>query len=120
MSENEEVDPQAALETEAVAEQAYPDGVVEVPLGGKTVHVLPPDEWTSLAQQDLTSGRFEDWAQDCLAGDDYENVWAELNDGRGPKLGDIEKMFVAWQEITGQSAGKSRKLRLSSRNGRRR
>lgn len=119
MSETPEPEPQAALEGEVIAEQDYPEGAVRVPLADKFVHVLPPDEWTSVAQQDLTEGRFEYWAADCLAGDDYE-VWSELNDGRGPKLGDIEKMFSAWSEATGQSAGKSRNSRRFSRTGRRR
>ncbi len=110
----------AALEGEVLTEREYPDGVVRVPIGDRHVHLLPPDEWTSGAQQDLAEGRFDAWAEDCLAGGDFDEVWAEMNDGRGPKLGEIEKMFTAWSEVSGQSAGKSRNSLRLSRRGRRR
>jgi hypothetical protein len=109
---------QRALEGEVLTEKEYPDGVVRVPLADKHVHILPPDEWTSGAHQDLTEGRLEAWAEDCLAGADYDEVWAELNDGRGPKISQIEKMFEVWAELTGQSSGKSRNSRRFSRPGR--
>lgn len=105
-----------SLTAEVAAERDYPDGTIPVPLADTTVHVLPPEEWTSTAQQDLSSGRFNDWAADCLAGNDYNDVWLELNDGRGPKLGQIENMFSAWADLTGQQRGKSRELRKSLRN----
>jgi hypothetical protein len=110
----------AALEGEVLTEREYPDGTVQVALADKVVHILPPDEWTSGAHQDLTEGRLDAWAEDCLAGDDYDTVWSELNDGRGPKIRDIEAMFAAWTELTGQSAGKSRSSQRFSKRGRRR
>lgn len=126
MSEQPETTPDpavtdaAALEGEVLAEREYPAGVVRVPLGDGHVHVLPPDEWTSGAQQDLAEGRFDAWAEDCLAGDDFDEVWAEMNAGRGPKLGQVQAMFEVWGELTGQSSGKSRSSMRSSRRGRRR
>lgn len=109
-----------AVEGEVLAEREFPDGTVQVAVGDKVVHILPSDEWTSGAYQDLSEGRFEDWAQDCLAGDDYEEVWTELNDGRGPRLREIQDMFETWGELTGQSQGKSRGSNRYSRRMRRR
>jgi hypothetical protein len=120
VSENQPQHAVEAIEGEVLTEREFPDGTVQVGLGDAQVHILPSDEWTSGAYQDLSEGKFDSWAEECLAGEDYEDVWLELNDGRGPKLREIEKMFEAWGELTGQSAGKSRNSARSSRRGRRR
>lgn len=105
-----------SLVAETKAEERYPDGTVAVPLAGTTVRILPPTEWTSSAQEDLSGGRFNSWAEDSLAGDDYADVWMELNNGRGPKMGEIQAMFEAWTELSGQDRGKQLALRRSLRS----
>jgi len=97
-----------------------PPGTVAAPLGDATVHILPADEWTADAQEDLTAGRFSGWAMDALAGDDFDEVWQAQNDGRGPKIGHINAMFDAWMKATGQTLGKSREQRRSLNRARRR
>ncbi len=105
-----EVDHEADAATEAPVE--YPKGTVEVPLGDHVIHVLPVDSWRSSAQSALRTGDFDAWAELCLAGNDFDDVWAEV----APPLGGITAMFDVWAERTGQSAGKSRNsLRFSRR-----
>lgn len=103
-----------------------PEGTVAVPLGedGPLVRVLPVEEWSSSAQEDLSYGRFDSWAEDALARDDsrddYEEVWLEARDGRGPNVRMINEMFQSWRKATGQDTGKSRAVRRSSGRTRRR
>lgn len=109
--------PVDALAAEVKAEQtANPDGTTEAPLGDATVRITSPLDWRSSAHAALQRGDFEGWAELCLAGDDYENVWVPLD----PTLREINDMFEEWGRVTGQgSAGKSpsspRSLRRMSR-----
>lgn len=102
----------------------YPDGAIAVRLEGEggrfgVVHILPPDEWPSDANSAMHVGDYESWADGCLAGDDYEKVWADLR----PRMRNVNAMFEEYQRLTGQDQGKSvqspRSLRNSARRSRR-
>ncbi len=95
------------MRAEVVAEN-IPDGAVAVPLCGEILHILDAREWFSSANNALNVGDFEGWAQECLAGDEYERLWCRMNDGRGPRLGEITDMFETYRTVTGNDPGKSR------------
>jgi hypothetical protein len=83
----------------------YPDGAVAVPIEGydgrrDIVHVLPVDEWTSEAFTMLQPPmpNYEGWAADCLALDDYDEIWCELR----PKLKHVNAFFAEYRRLTGQ------------------
>jgi hypothetical protein len=102
-----------AIEAEVDAET---DDTIEVPLCDTTVRVLPAGEWRSSAVRALRSGDYDSWAEECLAGDDYADVWQPLD----PVLNEVEAFFEAWKDATGQDAGKSRASRRSSKTKRKR
>lgn len=90
-------------------EEQPPPGCTAVKLGEHgTIRILPPEQWTSSAQGALRSGDFDGWAEQSVFAPDFEDVWCEANDGRGPYLGTINDMFDVWAKATGQRPGKSR------------
>lgn len=118
-----EMQAEVATEQEP-ADPEYPPGAVAVPLVGRdgtrdVIHILPGDQWTSegfSAMQPRPVPDYELWAEDCLAGDDYEQVWRRLR----PTMGGIAEMLEAFYEVTGMDAGKARtQQRFSRRTPRR-
>ena len=108
----------AALLAEVVAEGL--GDVTPAPIAGQVVRVKNPRDWYTAAMSALQVGDFEAWAEDALAGDDYDKVWCQVNSGRGPTNGDVEDFFDAYRQATGADPGKSRDLRRSlRRTGRR-
>jgi hypothetical protein len=103
---------------EAVEAEVSAEGTeyVTVELCGEPIRVLPPTKWRTSANDALLSGNVEGWARGCLYGDDYEDVWRQVD----PTLEDADEFFAAWAEKSGQSAGKSSPSRGSSRSTRRR
>lgn len=116
---------EVATETERLEDvddeaRDYPDGAVAVPLEGAkgrrgVVHILPVDDWPSSAMSALHVGDFESWADGCLALDDYEQVWMDLD----PSIGQVKALMDEWKALTGQDTGKSnrspRSLRRTAR-----
>lgn len=95
---------------------SYPDGAVAVPLAGQggqrdVVHILAVEDWPSPGNSALQDGNFEDWAIDCLALDDYAEVWCVLR----PTIGQITDMFAEYARLTGQDLGKSSNYRRALR-----
>lgn len=102
----------AGMRAEVAAEMPpevpdIPDGAVAVPLADVVVHVLDPMDWLSRANTALQEGDLEAWAEDCLAPGDYD-VWCSVNNGDGPKTGQVIAMFEAYERLSGNSLGKSR------------
>lgn len=75
---------------------------VEVPLGERTVQVIPLRAWRSSAISALRAGNFELWASKCLTPETLP-VWREVD----PTIDEIEALFRDWSTITGQSAPES-------------
>jgi hypothetical protein len=84
------------------AETAAGDEPVAVLLDGLTVHVKPVKQWRSSGLRALREGDFQTWAEKCLEPESVD-VWLDLD----PTIGDVESFFEQWQELSGQSAGKS-------------
>lgn len=109
-----------AMRAEVAAEEtqdAAAAAAVAVPLYGDDgepveVRVLNPRDWFSSSMTALQTGDFDTWAEDGLAGDDY-NLWTGLNGGRGPRTRQIEAFFEEYGRRTGNDPGKSRALRRS-------
>ncbi len=101
-------------------DQIYPDGAIAVPLvtpkGRFVVHVLDPQDWPSDANSSMHIGDYESWADGCLAGDDYENVWRVAQ----PRMRDVGAMMDTLRELSGQDSGKSLSSPRSLRNAARR
>jgi hypothetical protein len=104
-----------ALEAVEAEVDAEDDDSVEVPLGDTTVRVKPTNEWRSSGVSAMRQGDYSAWAQVCLVEGDAE-VWDEID----PTMGECEAFFRAWGEITGQTPGKSRASRRSSKSTARR
>lgn len=102
-------------------EPIAPPGTIAVELGegGPTIRILPYTDWSSRSISAVRAGDFESWAQDCLAGWDFD-IWLEHRDNKGPTFADIQYAMDQWQERGGQSAGKSRRERRSLERMRRR
>lgn len=75
---------------------------VAVPLADGTIHVQPVNRWRSSGLSALRNGDFERWAETCLTVDSLD-TWRDID----PTVDDIEAMFEAWSELTGQTTGKS-------------
>lgn len=102
-----EVETEIEADAQAVEDPDLPEGAVAVPFAGTTVHVLDHNDWRSSAQTALTQGRFDDWAELCLATESDKDLWFDTD----PSLREIENFFDALREITGQDEGKSRASR---------
>jgi hypothetical protein len=98
----------------------YPPSAIPVPICGQIVHVLEPRDWYSSAVPALNTGDFDGWADAALAGDDYDTIWCQLNDGRGPLNREVEAFFEVYGRLTGAEPGKSRTLQRSLARTRRR
>jgi hypothetical protein len=91
------------------------DDSVEVSLGDTTVRVKPTGEWRSSGVAAMRQGDYSTWAHTCLVDGDAE-VWDEID----PTMDECAAFFEAWGEITGQTSGKSRASRRSSKSTARR
>lgn len=76
---------------------------ITVPLGDKTVRVLPPKDWRSSAMGAILTGDFEKWASKCLVEGDYA-IWQSVD----PTLGQIGEFMEAYQQAGGLGLGESR------------
>lgn len=79
-----------------------PRGTVKVTIAGVQVRVLPMDQWFSSANEHLQYMRMNLWAQDALYEPDLP-LWMGINGGRGPRNGEVDKMFIEYGAKTGQS-----------------
>ena len=101
---------------EQVDAEAIPPGSFRIPLATTEVYVLPRNRWRSSALTALNQGRFDEWAESCLAREIDVDAWMDVD----PTIEQVEDFFLAFTEATGQSAGKSRESRRSLMRGRRR
>ena len=88
---------QDALKAQAAATEPLP-----VPLGDKTVRVLPPLDWRSSATEAIGQGRFTTWAHGALHPDDVA-TWDEVD----PTNRQVVAFFDAYKELAGQAPGES-------------
>ena len=100
-------------EADSAPEGVFVDLVTED--GEAELLVPPPGKWKSRAQTFLGQGMYDLWAQLTLTAEDFK-AWRELD----PTLDEATAFLERWQEAAGQSLGKSRASRRSSKNTRKR
>jgi len=96
-----------------------PEGTVTVHLcvengepGGEPVRILPARMWRGTAMRALNSGDFDRWAELCLFGDDYMDVWHDLD----PTNEEMMAFAREYRKVAGESLGQSRAVRRSARS----
>jgi hypothetical protein len=102
---------------EAEADEAPEGSYVDLVTEDGTVELLvpPAGKWKSRAQTFLGQGMFDAWAQITLSTEDFK-AWRDLD----PTLDEVTAFMESWQEKAGQSLGKSRASRRSSKPTRKR
>lgn len=99
-----------------VAAENLPDGAITVPFGDGKLNILDPNDWPSSANEDMQMGRFLSWARKALATDEDVQAWED----RDPTNREVEQVFTAIGEATGQLPKASAGLNRSSRRMQRR
>jgi len=93
--------PTAAQRAEAEMESIH--DAITADLAGHPVRILPMDDWPSSGRRAFGEARYDEWAEKCLAGDDYQNVWAKVD----PSLKQMGPFFTSWEKQSGQDVGES-------------
>lgn len=87
----------------AEAEMDTIHDAITADLAGQPVRILPMDDWPSSGRRAFGEARYDEWAEKCLAGDDYVNVWSVVD----PTLKQMGPFFKSWEKQTGQDMGES-------------
>ncbi|MFD4394645.1 hypothetical protein [Kitasatospora sp. NPDC058478] len=88
---------------------------VTVSLAGEALRTVPATAWRASTQRKLRLGDFDGFMQDVLAPDDYEQ-YIDID----PTIEDLGQFVTDAHALSGESEGKSRGPRTSSRSTRRR
>jgi hypothetical protein len=99
MSNTRNIGPFSAAEAEA---RSDPGVSTTLQLAGEDITIRPVKQWRTSAIGALNVGDFDKWAASALEPDSAA-LWLEID----PTIEDVETMFKAWGELTGQTVGKS-------------
>ncbi len=103
-----------AAQAEVDTELESDDGSVLVPLrtkvGDAEIRVPAVSDWDAEAIEFLEGRKFMSWARAVLSDADWR-LWSDLR----PTLGEADKFFGEWGELSGQESGKSRPSRRALR-----
>jgi hypothetical protein len=107
------------LRAETEAETVRPvDGFIVALVtasGAVDLTVPAPGRWPTKAMRALRGNDSEEWASLVLSEQDYE-AWSDAN----PTNDDAAEFFVQFQQVAGETVGKSRTSQRSSRSTARR